>query len=44
MLNEGRPWQCPWMMDLGLGEKGVFDEFEGYQTNKANITIILRQS
>jgi hypothetical protein len=33
-------------MDDGLriGGRGALDEFEGYQTNKANLIIILRQS
>jgi hypothetical protein len=33
-------------MDEGLriGGRGTLDEFEDYQTNKANLTIILRQS
>jgi hypothetical protein len=32
-------------MDDGLriGERGVLNEFEVYQTNKANMTIVLRE-
>jgi hypothetical protein len=29
------------MMDLGSGERGALDELDGYQTNKANLTIVL---
>jgi hypothetical protein len=32
------------MMVLGSGERGVLDEFEGYQTNKAKLTIIFSKA
>jgi hypothetical protein len=31
VIDEGWPWQCPWMVDLGSGERGALDEFKGYQ-------------
>jgi hypothetical protein len=42
-IDEGWPRQCPWIKDLGSGGIGALGEFEDYQINKANLTIILRQ-
>jgi hypothetical protein len=44
--NHSRGLASVMSMDDGLtiGERGALDKFKGYETNKVNLTIFLRES
>jgi hypothetical protein len=39
--DEGLSRQCPWIMDLGSGERGALDEFDGLSDKQGDLTSIL---
>jgi hypothetical protein len=44
IINEGWSRQCPWIMDLGSGERGAPDELDGLSDKQGDLTSVLRQT